>query len=76
MGKMLCTLSTAIRLIGLLDYERELLVKQEATPLKDFPECTHWQAEVDRALRHFAHTPREITVLMAQYCATLGVMAA
>jgi hypothetical protein len=51
-------------------------VKKEATPLKYFPEFTHLQAEVDRALRHFAHTPREITGLMARYCETLGAMAA
>jgi len=51
-------------------------VKKEATHLKYFPEFTHLQAEVDRALLHFAHTPREITVLMARYCATLGAMAA
>jgi len=51
-------------------------VKKEATHLKYFPEFTHLQAEVDRALRHFAHTPREITVLMARYCETLGAMAA
>ena len=51
-------------------------VKKEATPLQYFPAFTHWQAEVDRALLHFAHTPREITVLMARYCETLGAMAA
>src|SRR5215831_5550647 len=51
-------------------------VKKEATHLKYFPEFAHLQAEVDRALRHFAHTPREITVLMARYCETLGAMAA
>lgn len=51
-------------------------VKKEATHLKYFPEFTHLQAEVDRALLHFAHTPREITVLMARYCETLGAMAA
>jgi len=47
-------------------------VKKEATHLKDFPECTDWQQEVDRALLHFAHTPSEITVLMARYCEKLG----
>ena len=51
-------------------------VKKEATHLKHFPEFTHLQAEVDRALLYFAHTPREITVLMARYCETLGAMAA
>src|ERR671939_539455 len=51
-------------------------VKKEATHLKYFPEFTHLQAEVDRALFHFAQTPSEITVLMARYCETLGAMAA
>ncbi len=51
-------------------------VKKEATHLKYFPEFTHLQAEVDRALLYFAQTPREITVLMARYCDTLGAMAA
>jgi transposase len=51
-------------------------VKKEATHLQYFPEFTHLQAEVDRALLHCAHTPREITVLMARYCETLGAMAA
>src|SRR5262245_29948214 len=51
-------------------------VKKEATHLKYFPEFTRLQAEVDRALRHFAHTPREITVLMARYGETLGAIAA
>ena len=51
-------------------------VKKEATHLKYFPEFTHLQAEVDRALLHFAHTPCEITVLMARYGETLGAMAA
>lgn len=36
----------------------------------------HLQAEVDRALLHFAQTPSEITVLMARYCETLGAKAA
>ncbi len=40
-------------------------VKKEALQLKYFPEFTHLQTEVDRALLHFAHTPREITVPMA-----------
>ena len=43
-------------------------VKKEATHLKYFPQFTDLQAEVDRALLHFAQTPREITVLMARYC--------
>src|SRR5712691_11881786 len=51
-------------------------VKKEATHLKYFPEFTHLQAEVDRALLHFAQTPSEITVLMARYCEKLGAMAA
>jgi len=51
-------------------------VKKEATHLKYFPEFTQLQPEVDRALLHFAQTPREITVLMARYCELLGAMAA
>jgi transposase len=51
-------------------------VKKEATHLKYFPEFSHLQAEVDRALLHFAQTPHEITVLMARYCETLGAIAA
>jgi transposase len=51
-------------------------VKKEATHLKYFPEFSHLQAEVDRALHHFAQTPYEITVLMARYCESLGAMAA
>jgi transposase len=47
-------------------------VKKEATHLKYFPEFTDLQQEVDRALLHFAQTPREITVLMARYCEKLG----
>ena len=50
--------------------------KKEATHLKHCPECSHFRAEVDSALRHFAQTPREITVLMARYCETLGAIAA
>jgi hypothetical protein len=30
------------------------------------------QQEVDSALLHFAHTPREITELMARYCEKPG----
>jgi transposase len=51
-------------------------IKKEATHLKYFPEFTQLQAEVDRALLHFAQTPHEITVLMARYCESLGAMAA
>ena len=51
-------------------------VKKEATHLKYFPEFTRLQAEVDRALVHFAQAPSEITVLMARYCETLGAIAA
>ena len=51
-------------------------VKKEATHLKYFPDFSHLQAEVDRALLHFAQTPSEITVLMARYCETLGAKAA
>jgi transposase len=51
-------------------------IKKEATPLKYFPAFADLQAEVDRALLHFAQTPDEITVLMARYCETLGKMAA
>jgi transposase len=47
-------------------------VKKEATQLKHFPEFSDLQQEGDRALRHFAQTPREITVLMARYCEKLG----
>ena len=46
-------------------------VKKEATHLKHFPAFTDLQQEVDRALLHFAQTPREITVLMARYCEKL-----
>jgi transposase len=51
-------------------------VKKEATHLKYFPDFSQLQAEVDRALLHFAQTPSEITVLMARYCETLGAKAA
>jgi transposase len=51
-------------------------VKKEATHLKYFPDFAQLQAEVDRALLHFAQTPGEITVLMARYCETLGATAA
>jgi transposase len=51
-------------------------VKKEATHVKYFPDFAQLQAEVDRALLHFAQTPSEITVLMARYCETLGAKAA
>ena len=51
-------------------------VKKAATHLKHCPECTQLQAEVERALLHFAQTPLAITVLMARYCASPGAMAA
>jgi transposase len=51
-------------------------VKKETTHLKHFPEFTQLQAEVERALIHFAQTPPEITVLMARYCESLGAIAA
>ena len=51
-------------------------IKKDATHLKHFPAFVDFQAEVDRALLHFAQTPDEITVLMARYCETLGKMAA
>jgi transposase len=51
-------------------------VKKEATHWKYFPDVAQLQAEVDRALLHFAQTPSEITVLMARYCETLGAKAA
>ncbi len=51
-------------------------VKKEATHLQYFPDFSQLQTEVDRALRHFAHTPSAITVLRARYCETLGAKAA
>ena len=50
-------------------------VKKEATHVKYFPDFSQLQAEVDRALLHFAQTPSEITVLMAHYCEALGAKA-
>ena len=47
-------------------------VKKEATHLTHVPECTDCPDEVARARRHFAQTPRAITVLMARYGETLG----
>jgi len=51
-------------------------VKKMATHLKHFPEFTRLQAEVDKALLHFAQTPHEIMVLMTRYCDSLGALAA
>jgi transposase len=51
-------------------------VKKMATPLKHFPEFTRLQAEVDKALLHFAQTPHEIMALMTRYCDSLGALAA
>jgi transposase len=50
--------------------------KQAATPLKYCPEFPDLPAAVERALRHFAQTPGEITVFMARYGESLGAMAA
>jgi len=47
-------------------------VKKEATHVKHFPKFPDLQQEVDSPLLHFAHTPSEITVLMARYCEKLG----
>ncbi len=43
-------------------------VKKMATHLKHFPDFTHLQAEVDKALLHFAQMPHEIMTLMTRYC--------
>jgi transposase len=51
-------------------------VKKMATHLKHFPEFTRLQAEVDKALRHFAQTPHEVMALMTRYCDSLGALAA
>jgi hypothetical protein len=51
-------------------------VKKLATHLKYFPEFTLLQAEVDKALLHFAQTPQEIMTLMMRYCDSLGALAA
>jgi transposase len=51
-------------------------VKKLATHLKYFPEFTLLQAEVDKALLHFAQTPQEIMTLMTRYCDSLGALAA
>jgi transposase len=50
-------------------------VKKMATHLKHFPDFTRLQAEVDKALLHFAHTPHAIMALMARYCESLGAIA-
>ena len=51
-------------------------VKKMATHLKYFPDFTLLQAEVDKALLHFAQTPHEIMTLMTRYCDSLGALAA
>ena len=51
-------------------------VKKMATHLKHFPKFTRLQAEVDKALLHFAQTPHEIMALMTRYCESLGTLAA
>ena len=51
-------------------------VKKMATHLKHFPEFTLLQAEVDKALLHFAQTPHEIMALVTRYCDSLGTLAA
>ena len=51
-------------------------VKKMATHLKHFPEFTRLQAEVDKALLHFAQTPHESMALMTRYCESLGAPAA
>jgi hypothetical protein len=51
-------------------------VKKMATHLKHFPAFSLRQAEVDKALLHFAHTPHAIMALMTCYCTSLGAIAA
>jgi transposase len=51
-------------------------IKKMATHLKHFPDFTRLQAEVDKALLHFAQTPHEIMTLMTRYCDSLGALAA
>jgi transposase len=51
-------------------------VKKMATHLKHFPDFTHLQTEVDKALLHFAQTPQAIIALMTRYCDSLGALAA
>ena len=50
--------------------------KKMATPLKHFPDFSLLQAEVDKALLHFAQTPHAIMALMTRYCDSLGALAA
>jgi transposase len=51
-------------------------VKKMATHLKHFPDFTLLQAEVDKALLHFAQTPHQVLTLMTRYCESLGALAA
>ncbi len=51
-------------------------VQKAATHLQSCPDFAQLPAEVERALLHFAHTPSELTVLMARSCETLGAKAA
>ena len=51
-------------------------VKKMATHLKHFPDFSLLQAEVDKALLHFAQMPHEIMALMTRYCESLGALAA
>ncbi|PON15048.1 hypothetical protein C2W62_25905 [Candidatus Entotheonella serta] len=50
-------------------------VKKEAPQLKYFPDFPDLQAEVNRALLHFAQTPSEITVLMARHATVRSSVA-
>jgi hypothetical protein len=49
--------------------------KKATTHLQHFPEFTQLQAEVDRALLHFAQAPHAIMALMARSWESLGAMA-
>jgi DDE superfamily endonuclease len=51
-------------------------VKKMATHLKHFPDFSLLQAEVDKALLHFAQMPHEIMALMTRYCESLDALAA
>ena len=51
-------------------------VKKMATHLKHFPDFSLLQAEVDKALLHFAQMPHEVMALMTRYCESLGALAA
>ena len=51
-------------------------VTKMAMHLKPFPDFTLLQAEVDKALRHFAQTPHAIMTWMTRYCDSLGMWAA